>query len=986
MAVIEQYQRRLTPQGEVRATSNNAGVSIGQNITQAGQALGGAVFDVARAEKIQQDKDDNAYLSKEKPQAVIDLETNLRRLDKPKNDDGTDNPYYVDPTSEAYEASVEKTIDDYTAEAAKRAPSPTASAEIQNYIAGLKARYVAAANDYADAEKLNKRVALIDEGTRKWGGILVGSPGQFSEAVAAQEQVIRAQGLKPAKEEAAIRKMRATMAGFAMNGEASNNPRAFLDSMPKWVDQGADPNDIAQAQNIAEAELKRRQAEAKAEASRAQAQLKATTGSLLNDAITSVQVNGGVVPLVNGKPIVTEKQIRAAWADDPIAAQRNVDKFNAAVKIGQTRKQVEGTTKAEDDALLKSVAPTEGGIFTEDDAAVQRATIEAIKAKRTALADEIEQDIKDSQSDAASWLAQNGADAAQTAKVTGVVPDDLRVAVTESGSAEAKAFLQKVEQDAELFRLQQGVTARPESADVDALKRAGIEIEAAGAGSAKLASDAALTIQAIAEKQKKIAEDPGGFFATDTAVAAGWEAVDANPGDVGVASTTVAMSVALQEQYGLQPSEVRPFPNARAAQYATTIMTAQPDQALATIDYIRAIAGDQGLRQVLNQKGVPADMKLAAFLDNPMQQPLRTAVLEAAKLPAEDINKRLKERGVKESDVSEQIASRITPLMDTLSPSAVGPYADALTQVTKYYVAKGVPVGEAADIAWSAFDQTYSFHGTYRVPRQIGGIPVDEQKIQDGLNAVMQSLGQFDIVPQSGGPAGATEGYALQQTISQLQNGGGRWVTNADDTGVILTYDVDQNGLPGPAVKTRAPLPSAPIVSELKLTPQEKFLYQHHVNNVTGQNGGASVKNADGSISTVLQMVVDHGDRFYSIPSVWNGKTLDEPEARKRAAAVGWDKWPSYATPQEADDRYIKQMHPYLERDSGAPQTGRLELLFTDLEAGKYGSVFVPPAQGGLPGGSIGGGYTTDPLGGMKEKGGRGQADPAIIDMLKGLQ
>jgi hypothetical protein len=150
--------------------------------------------------------------------------------------------------------------------------------------------------------------------------------------------------------------------------------------------------------------------------------------------------------------------------------------------------------------------------------------------------------------------------------------------------------------------------------------------------------------------------------------------------------------------------------------------------------------------------------------------------------------------------------------------------------------------------------------------------------------------------------------------------------------------------VPGAAVKVRAPLPSAPIVSEMKLTPQEQFLYQWHVNNVTEQNGGKSFKQPDGSTSTVLQMIEPVNGKWYSIPSVWDGKPHTEDQAYDHAAAIGWDKFPSYATEQEGQARY-DQMHAYMERDIGAPLTGRLEIKFSDLESGKYG--FAQPAQPG---------------------------------------
>jgi hypothetical protein len=257
------------------------------------------------------------------------------------------------------------------------------------------------------------------------------------------------------------------------------------------------------------------------------------------------------------------------------------------------------------------------------------------------------------------------------------------------------------------------------------------------------------------------------------------------------------MSMAAQRDYGIDADQVQPFPNARAAEFGQAIMTGQPDQAMATIDQVRAIAGDQGLKQVLGQQGIPPMAKFLAFADMPMQEPVRAAALEAMKIKPEEMDKLVKDRGYKSSEVDEAVAGVITPLSDTMTSGSVGPYRDAMEQLTKYYVSRGATPGQGAALAWSAFDQAYTFNGSYRVPRQF-----DNDKVTSGMAAALQNLGQFNIVPQPGGPAGAPEGYALEQTIRQLQTGGARWVTNADDTGVILTYDIDQNGLPGAAVKT----------------------------------------------------------------------------------------------------------------------------------------------------------------------------------------
>jgi hypothetical protein len=99
------------------------------------------------------------------------------------------------------------------------------------------------------------------------------------------------------------------------------------------------------------------------------------------------------------------------------------------------------------------------------------------------------------------------------------------------------------------------------------------------------------------------------------------------------------------------------------------------------------------------------------------------------------------------------------------------------------------------------------------------------------------------------------------------------------------------------------------------LTPQEQFLYQHHLNNLYG---GGRVVQPTGDVSTLLQAVVTGPDgRYYNIPTVWGGQVLEPDQARAQAAQVGWDKWPAYDSPDVADKRY-GDMHDYLEKDTGA--------------------------------------------------------------------
>jgi hypothetical protein len=121
--------------------------------------------------------------------------------------------------------------------------------------------------------------------------------------------------------------------------------------------------------------------------------------------------------------------------------------------------------------------------------------------------------------------------------------------------------------------------------------------------------------------------------------------------------------------------------------------------------------------------------------------------------------------------------------------------------------------------------------------------------------------------------------------------------------------------------------------SDLHMTPQEQQLYQRHLTNLYGKGG---VDNPDGSRSTVYASVTKHGDKYYNIPTVWDGKietekytrpdgkVFDVPNATALANAdkAGWDSFPSGADPEALAARY-GQMHQYLDKDMEAYRNER---------------------------------------------------------------
>lgn len=105
----------------------------------------------------------------------------------------------------------------------------------------------------------------------------------------------------------------------------------------------------------------------------------------------------------------------------------------------------------------------------------------------------------------------------------------------------------------------------------------------------------------------------------------------------------------------------------------------------------------------------------------------------------------------------------------------------------------------------------------------------------------------------------------------------------------------------------------------LNLNAQEKALYRRHLANLTGSGGvdndGSDPKAPAGSRSTLFVNTFGIGGKTYVIPSVWNGKVLSPDESLARAKKEGLDKFPSYASEQEASARY-SAMHQFMEKDT----------------------------------------------------------------------
>ena len=100
-------------------------------------------------------------------------------------------------------------------------------------------------------------------------------------------------------------------------------------------------------------------------------------------------------------------------------------------------------------------------------------------------------------------------------------------------------------------------------------------------------------------------------------------------------------------------------------------------------------------------------------------------------------------------------------------------------------------------------------------------------------------------------------------------------------------------------------------MNELKLTPQEQYIYQHHL----GNRALGGVKQPDGTLATFRNLTTSINGRVYVLPTVWDNQILELDAAIARAQKEGLHNFPSYDTVEQAESRY-NAIHGYMERDN----------------------------------------------------------------------
>lgn len=195
------------------------------------------------------------------------------------------------------------------------------------------------------------------------------------------------------------------------------------------------------------------------------------------------------------------------------------------------------------------------------------------------------------------------------------------------------------------------------------------------------------------------------------------------------------------------------------------------------------------------------------------------------------------------------------------------------------------------------------------MPRAYDPAVKTAQEVSRGMVQQGSGAKEYDPDPEPNIFTGTRQGVQMLDRF-------GRPGTGTEDLGMDIPPDTTPQMNPGdvylqPASEQKPASHMLAADAALDLTTQEKFLYQHHLDNL----GKGGVKNPDGTTSSFLGITVGVGDKTYVLPTVWNNKIVPNDEAIKNSEAAGLDKFPSYPTQPVAFDRYMA-IHEYMNMDT----------------------------------------------------------------------
>lgn len=301
-----------------------------------------------------------------------------------------------------------------------------------------------------------------------------------------------------------------------------------------------------------------------------------------------------------------------------------------------------------------------------------------------------------------------------------------------------------------------------------------------GAAEQKVIHDALLQANSIVEKQLR--EDPATYVSSFPRVATALQALDSAPPESRAAAVAAYAYATIAEQERLGAPTPRLLTGAQSDAIVKAFSEQPPERAS---DVIAGLEMEWGKHWPMVYKQLVQENKLtpaAIVIPNMKDQGSRARMASASALKLEDLKGLVPSGDAK--DVRDKLQGYFEPAAKTLFTQSVGGMSTATTimdqaeKLALVYRTQGKSVNDSAKQAYDeVIGWKYEFADTYRVPRE-----QQPEMVTRGAAAALRDLGRVAMF-DSPYPMGS--GNRARQSLDAIK-ANGYWVTNDDETGVIL--------------------------------------------------------------------------------------------------------------------------------------------------------------------------------------------------------
>ncbi|HBZ17495.1 MAG TPA: hypothetical protein DEO73_17285 [Pantoea sp.] len=293
--------------------------------------------------------------------------------------------------------------------------------------------------------------------------------------------------------------------------------------------------------------------------------------------------------------------------------------------------------------------------------------------------------------------------------------------------------------------------------------------------------------QAVQKYQQVIGareKDPGGWLAQNSPqVQAAYQAYQQDPSQGAQLAQAIMVD---KSRLGIKSKDV--LPDALADGILQEIDTSK-EQSVTAIQNIAGQFGpyaDQVMQQVQKKAGPVLQVVMAT--DNPRSA---NTLWQNRNVKTGDIKDAINTDNKGASDNADsEWASQSKDFATTMvnQPGGVGVWNNFNEQgrrLTYLNIQKGMSPGDAAKQAYQdVLGSQYQTQGSWRLPVKYG---LDMSDVRDGANHYLENLKADQIMPLQGDPRLGDE-VNRQQSLSRIRDSA-EWVTNADETGLLLTLN-----------------------------------------------------------------------------------------------------------------------------------------------------------------------------------------------------